>query len=58
MNKQELNKPLAPQPPTVLPLSRLDSPTLFAGRRELVIVHNGQEYRLRITSQQKLILTK
>ena len=32
--------------------------TLFQLDRELVIVHHGQEYRLRITKAGKLILTK
>jgi hemin uptake protein HemP len=31
---------------------------LFAGRREVVIVHGDDEYRLRITRAGKLILTK
>ncbi len=35
-----------------------DSPALFRGHREVVIVHRGQEYRLRITKADKLILTK
>lgn len=34
------------------------SQCLFRGRRELVIVHAGQSYRLTITRQNKLILTK
>ena len=34
------------------------STSLFHGRREIVIVHHGQEYRLRITKADKLILTK
>lgn len=37
---------------------RLDTSHLFSGQREVCIVHRGQEYRLRITRQQKLILTK
>lgn len=37
---------------------RLCSPALFRGGRELVIIHQGQEYRLRITRADKLILTK
>ena len=37
---------------------RLDSRQLFAGGRELTICHDGQEYRLRITRQNRLILTK
>ncbi len=34
------------------------SAALFRGEREVVIVHRGQEYRLRITKADKLILTK
>jgi hemin uptake protein HemP len=34
------------------------SPALFRGEREVAIVHRGQEYRLRITKADKLILTK
>lgn len=37
---------------------RLCSIELFSGARELVIEHAGGEYRLRQTSQGKLILTK
>ncbi len=36
----------------------LSSARLFARRREVVILHRGQEYRLRITRADKLILTK
>ena len=32
--------------------------TLFQRDREVIIVHHGQEYRLRITKSDKLILTK
>ncbi len=31
---------------------------LFRGGKELIIRHDGQDYRLRITQQNKLILTK
>lgn len=34
------------------------SEALFRGRRELSIVHAGQTYRLSVTRQGKLILTK
>jgi len=37
---------------------KLESSAMFAGKRELIIVHQGEEYRLRITRQEKLILTK
>ena len=36
----------------------VSSAALFGRRRELVIVHRGQTYRLRITRTDKLILTK
>jgi hemin uptake protein HemP len=39
-------------------LSRWSSTMLFAGAREIIIEHAGVEYRLRLTSQDKLILTK
>jgi hemin uptake protein HemP len=31
---------------------------LFGSRREVIITHRGEEYRLRITKADKLILTK
>ncbi|MEQ1602772.1 MAG: hemin uptake protein HemP [Methylophilaceae bacterium] len=37
---------------------RYYSPELFGSANELVIEHAGEEYRLRITSKGKLILTK
>jgi len=36
---------------------RVLSETLLGPRGELVIVHNGREYRLRLTQNGKLILT-
>jgi hemin uptake protein HemP len=37
---------------------RIDSRDLFSGTREITISHGDGIYRLRITSQNKLILTK
>jgi hemin uptake protein HemP len=37
--------------------SRVASEALLGQRRELVITHNGREYRLRVTQNGKLILT-
>lgn len=37
---------------------RLDTDTVFGACREVILVHRGQEYRLRITRAGKLILTK
>ncbi|UFX44059.1 hemin uptake protein HemP [Bradyrhizobium sp. 41S5] len=38
--------------------NRLDSRDLFSAEREIIIVHGEVRYRLRLTSQNKLILTK
>jgi len=38
--------------------SRIDSRELFATEREIIIAHGEDNYRLRLTSQNKLILTK
>lgn len=37
---------------------KVRSQDLFVGAKELVIEHAGEEYRLRLTAQGKLILTK
>jgi hemin uptake protein HemP len=37
---------------------RVESTSLFPGGREVVIIHQEQEYSLRITRNGKLILTK
>lgn len=39
------------------PKGRAVSTQLLGERRELVIEHNGREYRLRLTQSGKLILT-
>ena len=36
---------------------RIASEALFGDTREVIIVHNGREYRLRLTQNGKLILT-
>lgn len=36
----------------------VDSVTLMKGRRELIIRHGAETYRLRVTASNKLILTK
>ena len=40
------------------PQGRYDTVALFGGRQEILIQHGDQVYRLRITRQGKLILTK
>ena len=38
--------------------NRMDSRDLFTGIREITIAHGDEVYRLRLTAQNKLILTK
>lgn len=40
------------------PLRRIQVGDLLADGREVVLVHRSAEYRLRLTSNDKLILTK
>lgn len=39
-------------------VQRLDSRALFHAAREIIIEHDGADYRLRLTANGKLILTK
>ena len=57
-----MTEPEAPRPesrsvPAAARL-RMASRDLFRGQREIVILHGGNEYLLRITRADKLILTK
>lgn len=47
-----------PAPIAASTLPRVTVASLFNGQRELVLVHQGQDYHLRITRNGKLILTK
>jgi hemin uptake protein HemP len=38
--------------------NRIESRDLFATAREIIIVHGDDIYRMRLTAQNKLILTK
>lgn len=44
--------------PRVVVPQRIASGVLLGGGKELVIEHDGQEYHLRLTRNDKLILTK
>jgi hemin uptake protein HemP len=37
---------------------RIDLSTILRGDREVIIAHGADEYRLRLTSNDKLLLTK
>ena len=45
-------------PPSAKPVKRIAVSELLSGGREAVLLHGGDEYRLRLTSNGKLILTK
>lgn len=47
-----------PLPPAVDPVPRIDSSQLLRGGRTVEIDHAGQRYTLRLTRENKLILTK
>ena len=54
--KRQDGDAVAPSPPQQRP-QRTTSGALLGDRRELIIEHQGRDYRLRVTQQGKLILT-
>ncbi|MDD2737507.1 hemin transporter HemP [Methylomonas lenta] len=56
LNQQYSTEPSKPEPTGNR--RKFSSKQLFAAQNEIVIEHMGEEYRLRITSNGKLILTK
>lgn len=52
------NKPDLEQRQIAISENRIDARELFQGTREIFIAHGDELYRLRLTSQNKLILTK
>lgn len=57
MDESSESEPLQTRPGPVEAPARLSSERLFGAKREVVIVHNGREYSLRLTRNDKLILT-
>ena len=55
MDTKDISTPVHP-PAAEFP-QRIASRELLGARKELVILHNGREYRLRLTQRDKLILT-
>jgi hemin uptake protein HemP len=53
MHQDRTAKPVKPLPPQVV-----SAAVLLRDRRELVIEHGGERYRLSLTKNGKLILTK
>ena len=56
MNREPPNPVPPPGAPRALPA--IGSAELLGGFRERTIIHNGQHYLLRITANNKLILTR
>ena len=57
-NTDSARSAASPQRSVPLLNNRIDSRDLFVGTREITIVHGEETYRLRLTAQNKLILTK
>lgn len=59
-NNQQSNATSSPALPRqiVITENHIDSRELFTGTREIIIAHGEDTYRLRLTAQNKLILTK
>jgi hemin uptake protein HemP len=59
MTRDDPNKPSLPRPrPANVVRPRVKVSELLEGGREAILEHDGQDYRLRITANGKLILTK
>jgi hemin uptake protein HemP len=52
------SKPLSKTRNIAVNNDRIDSRNIFVGTREIMISHGDDVYRLRLTAQNKLILTK
>jgi hemin uptake protein HemP len=58
-SSRAIPRPPLPSPaPAAATARRVSSHALLEGERELVIQHQGSEYHLRLTRNDKLILTK
>lgn len=57
---QRTERPVPADPASALPKGTkiVTTAELFGGAGEIVVLHKGTPYRLRITRQDKLILTK
>jgi hemin uptake protein HemP len=58
MSRDDAEQAMPKHMPAVPKPRRLKVSELLAGEREVVLEHDGQDYRLRITANGKLILTK
>jgi hemin uptake protein HemP len=58
MPQDHQRPPPARSEDTSAALPRIDVSTLLGEGREAILLHNGEAYRLRVTANNKLILTK
>jgi hemin uptake protein HemP len=58
ISRDDAEQTLPKHVPSAPQLRRLKVSELLAGEREVILEHDGQDYRLRITANGKLILTK
>ncbi|WP_449427623.1 hemin uptake protein HemP [Rhodanobacter umsongensis] len=59
LSPRSIQRPaLQPRVPGITATRHVSSQSLLDGARELVIQHQGSEYHLRLTRNDKLILTK
>lgn len=52
----DANRPA--EPPKPLPPLVVNASALLQGRTEIIIVHEGVQYRLRVTKRRRLLLQK
>jgi hemin uptake protein HemP len=58
MSDEDPRTPPGAATPTGVRRRRIKVSELLQGEREVILEHDGQDYRLRITANGKLILTK
>lgn len=56
--ESSIEQPARGKPNAATQVCPISAEQLFRGTREIVIRHQGDDYRLRITRNDKLILTK
>jgi len=58
VNEKRPDAPVSPEPQTHSDIPTIHVLDLMQNSREVVLIHGGERYRLRITAKDKLLLTK
>jgi hemin uptake protein HemP len=58
MTDRPEERPSSDKRPLAVPQKTITSAEIFQGQREVLILHHGEVYRLRLTRKGKLILNK